>query len=580
MHRTPADRGRSGPARSLVAADPRDGDGRSGPRRRSRPGPASPARPPRTPSRFRRPPGPGQRAVPGIGDHADRRDQPLRHRLDGRRPPRTSEHGGDRREGVGAVVIAKSEQGQPLRQVVGRQPFAYVEHAATLGHCLPGCRRRRPANTGPDERPSPSCRTARPPSPTPSRRSSSRAGRPTRPSSRPAARPPRPAATGGPRSAPMFPGERLVIPRRRAQGPLQRHRLPVPAALGVRPPDRSGHRPRAGRRAGAGADRRRPRRHPVLHAARTARLRGVLRRRPLRRDVGRAPAVAGGAGRALRHPLRRHRRARRPAAQERRGDRDPGPARGRPGPGRADRRDPRGAGRAGRARPHEPGRRAGRGPERAAADQGRLRDRRRCGEACRQTAEAFARRGRRPSRGGRRGRGERWVEGIFGLHARHVGNAVGYDTIAASGDHACTLHWIRNDGDLREGDLLLLDAGVELDTLYTADVTRTLPVNGRFSDDQRMVYEAVLEAQQAGIAAAQPGAKFSDVHEAAIAVIARKLEEWGLLPVTRGGVAVRGRRPAPTLDGARHLAPPRHRRARLRAGPAGEVPRGNPRSRA
>ena len=71
---------------------------------------------------------------------------------------------------------------------------------------------------------------------------------------------------------------------------------------------------------------------------------------------------------------------------------------------------------------------------------------------------------------------------IFGLHARHAGNAVGYDTIAASGEHACTLHWIRNDGDVREGDLLLLDAGVELDSLYTADVTRTLPVNGRFTD--------------------------------------------------------------------------------------------------
>ena len=80
-----------------------------------------------------------------------------------------------------------------------------------------------------------------------------------------------------------------------------------------------------------------------------------------------------------------------------------------------------------------------------------------------------------------------------------MGNAVGYDTIAASGEHACTLHWIRNDGDLRDGDLLLLDAGVELDSLYTADVTRTLPVNGRFSDDQRMVYDAVYAAQQAGI---------------------------------------------------------------------------------
>jgi Xaa-Pro aminopeptidase len=153
-------------------------------------------------------------------------------------------------------------------------------------------------------------------------------------------------------------------------------------------------------------------------------------------------------------------------------------------------------------------------------------------QACAETAEGFAAVVADLPEAVRRGRGERWVEGVFGLHARHVGNAIGYDTIAASGDHACTLHWIRNDGDLREGDLLLLDAGVELDTLYTADVTRTLPVNGRFSDDQRMVYEAVLEAQQAGIDAARPGAKFSDVHAAAIAVLARKLEEWGLLPVT------------------------------------------------
>ena len=132
----------------------------------------------------------------------------------------------------------------------------------------------------------------------------------------------------------------------------------------------------------------------------------------------------------------------------------------------------------------------------------------------------------------RRGRGERWVEGIFGLHARHQGNAIGYDTIAAGGDHANTLHWIRNDGELRPGDLLLLDAGIEVESLYTADITRTLPVSGRFSAAQRQVYEAVLEAQQAGIDAARPGAKFSDVHAAAVAVIARHLEAWGLLPVT------------------------------------------------
>lgn len=132
----------------------------------------------------------------------------------------------------------------------------------------------------------------------------------------------------------------------------------------------------------------------------------------------------------------------------------------------------------------------------------------------------------------RRGRGERWVEGVFGLHARHSGNAVGYDTIAAGGDHANTLHWIRNDGDLRPGDLLLLDAGVEVESLFTADITRTLPVSGRFSPAQRQVYTAVLAAQRAGIAAARPGAKFADVHNAAIAVIAEHLHEWGLLPVS------------------------------------------------
>ena len=153
-------------------------------------------------------------------------------------------------------------------------------------------------------------------------------------------------------------------------------------------------------------------------------------------------------------------------------------------------------------------------------------------EACRQTAAAFEAVVAGIPEAVRRGRGERWMEGIFGLHARHVGNAVGYDTIAAAGEHACTLHWIRNDGDLREGEMLLLDAGIELDSLYTADVTRTLPISGTFSDAQRMVYDAVFEAQQAGIAAAQPGAGFLDVHQAASEVIARHLASWDLLPVS------------------------------------------------
>lgn len=153
-------------------------------------------------------------------------------------------------------------------------------------------------------------------------------------------------------------------------------------------------------------------------------------------------------------------------------------------------------------------------------------------EACARTADAFADVVHHLPEAIRRGRGERWIEGVFGLHARHIGNAVGYDTIAAAGDHACSLHWIRNDGDLRGDELLLLDAGIELDTLYTADITRTLPVSGTFSNPQRTVYDAVLEAQRAGIEAAQPGADFLAPHTAAVAVIAAKLEEWGILPVS------------------------------------------------
>ncbi|MCT1459555.1 aminopeptidase P family protein [Aestuariimicrobium sp. p3-SID1156] len=152
--------------------------------------------------------------------------------------------------------------------------------------------------------------------------------------------------------------------------------------------------------------------------------------------------------------------------------------------------------------------------------------------ACDATAEGFEAVVRDLPEAVRRGRGERWVEGIFGLYARHHGNAVGYDTIAAGADHANTLHWIRNDGDLREGDLLLMDAGVELDSLYTADITRTLPVSGTYSPAQRKVYQAVLDAQNAALAAAKPGVSFKEVHAAAIKVIAERLHEWGLLPVT------------------------------------------------
>jgi len=129
-------------------------------------------------------------------------------------------------------------------------------------------------------------------------------------------------------------------------------------------------------------------------------------------------------------------------------------------------------------------------------------------------------------------RGERLVEGTFNRRARAEGNQVGYDTIAASGPHACILHWTRNDGPVVPGDLILLDAGIELDSLYTADITRTLPINGTFSEVQRRVYEAVREAADAAFAIVRPGIRFREIHAEAMKVIAAKTAEWGFLPVS------------------------------------------------
>ncbi|MFE7589830.1 aminopeptidase P family protein [Kitasatospora sp. NPDC057512] len=129
-------------------------------------------------------------------------------------------------------------------------------------------------------------------------------------------------------------------------------------------------------------------------------------------------------------------------------------------------------------------------------------------------------------------RGERWIEGVFDLRARAEGNGTSYTTIAASGAHACVLHWIRNDGALDPNSLLLLDAGVETDTLYAADITRTLPLSGTFTPVQRQAYDLVLAAQSAGIATLRPGARFRDFHRAAMRVIAEGLADWGVLPVS------------------------------------------------
>ena len=129
-------------------------------------------------------------------------------------------------------------------------------------------------------------------------------------------------------------------------------------------------------------------------------------------------------------------------------------------------------------------------------------------------------------------RGERVVESAFHGRARIEGNDCGYNTIAASGSHACILHWNRNDGDINPGELLLLDAGIELDSYYTADITRTLPITGKFTPAQRSLYMLVYEAQKAGIAAVKAGVPFLAINQASHAVLAQGLIDLGILKLS------------------------------------------------
>ncbi|WP_233594836.1 aminopeptidase P family protein [Amycolatopsis sp. WAC 04169] len=149
--------------------------------------------------------------------------------------------------------------------------------------------------------------------------------------------------------------------------------------------------------------------------------------------------------------------------------------------------------------------------------------------------------------------GERWVEGTFWRRARVDGNDVGYTSVCAAGAHACSLHWVRNDGPIRLGELLLLDAGVETDTFYTADVTRTFPISGTFTELQRKIYDAVHDALEAAIAAVEPGARFRDYHEAAERTLAERLVEWGLLEGPAHRVLELGLSRRYTLHGAGHM---------------------------
>lgn len=115
------------------------------------------------------------------------------------------------------------------------------------------------------------------------------------------------------------------------------------------------------------------------------------------------------------------------------------------------------------------------------------------------------------------------------LHAfRRQGAVPSFPPIVAGGSNACTLHYTGNDDELCAGQLVLIDAGCEVEG-YASDITRTTPVSGRFSAVQRDVYQLVLAAQQAALAATAPGVPFDGPHEAAVRVLAQGLLDFGLL---------------------------------------------------
>lgn len=118
---------------------------------------------------------------------------------------------------------------------------------------------------------------------------------------------------------------------------------------------------------------------------------------------------------------------------------------------------------------------------------------------------------------------------VDGAFRRNGGWGPGYNTIVAGGDNACVLHYTTNHMPLQAGELLLLDAGCEFNG-YTADVTRTFPVSGRFSPAQRELYQVVLDAQLAAFDVIRPGARFADVHDAALSRLVQGLIALEFLP--------------------------------------------------
>jgi Xaa-Pro aminopeptidase len=129
-------------------------------------------------------------------------------------------------------------------------------------------------------------------------------------------------------------------------------------------------------------------------------------------------------------------------------------------------------------------------------------------------------------------KGERLIESKFYEIARIEGNAIGYDSIVASGNDATTLHWIRNTSRVEKSDLILLDCGIEQESLYTADITRCFPINGKFSKVQATVYNAVLDAADRVLENVKPGLPFKELNSIAFRTLIPHLAKMGILPIS------------------------------------------------
>ncbi|MEY4745792.1 MAG: hypothetical protein RLZZ442_384, partial [Cyanobacteriota bacterium] len=158
-------------------------------------------------------------------------------------------------------------------------------------------------------------------------------------------------------------------------------------------------------------------------------------------------------------------------------------------------------------------------------------------EAARISAEAheLARQVVRP------GLNERQVQAVIEQHFLEQGaRGPAYGTIVAGGDNACVLHYIANNAPLNDGDLLLIDAGCSLADYYNGDITRSFPINGRFSGEQRALYELVLAAQEAAVDSVAPGFSAEGVHETALRALVAGLLDLGLLAGSLDGVIEQG----------------------------------------